>query len=185
MCGIAGILGTGAVENTGAVKRMVTAMNHRGPDGEGLYVSASGLCVLGHRRLSIIDLSDAAAQPMVTDSQSHALCYNGECYNFQQLRNQWFENGETFTSSGDTEVVLKMLKLRGRECLPDLNAMFALALWDETEQTLLLARDRFGQKPLYFTVQQGLLIFASEIRTLLASGMVPRKVDMESAIYRA
>lgn len=182
MCGIAGIVGSAAVEHTGAVEKMVAAMEHRGPDGEGIYASPSGTCILGHRRLSIIDLSDAAAQPMLTDSRSHALSYNGECYNFQPLREQCIARGETFTSTGDTELVLKMLARGGRECLPDLNAMFALAFWDETQQTLLLARDRFGQKPLYFTVQEGLLIFASEIRALLASGLVPRKVDRESVL---
>ena len=133
MCGIAGIIGTAAVENTSAVKRMVAAMKHRGPDGEGIYTSPSGLCVLGHRRLSIIDLSDAAAQPMVTDNKSHVLCYNGECYNFQQLRDQCFDHEETFASSGDTEVVLKLLELRGSECLPCLIDMFRLAFWEGME----------------------------------------------------
>ena len=182
MCGIAGIVGIRAAENTSAVEKMTTAMRHRGPDGEGIYISPLGTCVLGHRRLSIIDLTDAAAQPMVTDNHSCALSYNGECYNFQQLRKNLLENGEMFTSSGDTEVVLKMLKQRGRECLPELNGMFALAFWNEKNQNLLLARDRFGQKPLYYTLQRGLFIFASEVQALLASELVSRKADKASVL---
>jgi len=155
-------------------------MTHRGPDGEGLYVSPSESCVLGHRRLSILDLTDLAAQPMIDATRNHVLCYNGECYNYRELRHEMRGQGEAFTSSGDTEVVLRMLSRRGQESLQDLNAMFALAFWDEAEQTLLLARDRFGQKPLYYTVQNGLLIFASEVRALLASDLVPRVADTES-----
>ena len=117
---------------------------------------------------------------MLDAGRNHALCYNGECYNFQELRHEMQKQGESFTSSGDTEVVLKMLVRRGHECLLDLNAMFALAFWNEARQTLLLARDRFGQKPLYYTLRNGLLIFASEVRALLASGLVPRVADVES-----
>jgi len=158
----------------------MSAMTHRGPDGEGLYVSQLETCVLGHRRLTILDLTDYASQPMIDASRNHVLCYNGECYNYRELRHEMHKQGELFTSSGDTEVVLRMLSRRGPDCLQDLNAMFALAFWNEDEQTLLLARDRFGQKPLYYTVQKGLLIFASEVRALLASGLMPRRADAES-----
>lgn len=178
MCGIAGITGQGAEEHVEAVERMAAAMAHRGPDGEGIYVSPSGACVLGHRRLAILDLSDAAAQPMATNDGRWALVYNGECYNYRELRDDLCAKGEVFRSSGDTEVVLRLLTRDGAlAVLPRMNAMFALALWDERERTLLLARDRYGQKPLYYTHVGNLLLFASEIRALLASGLVARRAD--------
>ena len=156
---------------------MSDSLIHRGPDDDGIYVSASGKCVLGHRRLAILDLSSAAAQPMLSADKRWAFVYNGECYNFRDLRNTLADKGEEFRSSGDTEVVMHLLGLEGASALAQMNAMFALALWDEREQTLLLARDRYGQKPLYYTRVGKLILFASEVRTLLASGMVPRKAD--------
>ncbi len=178
MCGIAGILGPDAAEHEKAVHKMVAAMAHRGPDGQGIYVSDSGTCVLGHRRLAILDLSEAASQPMISGDGNSVLVYNGECYNFRELRDRLSNDGIGFVSSGDTEVVLKLLQKEGVDALPKLNAMFALALWDERKQTLLIAHDRYGQKPLYFTRIGKLLLFASEVRTLLASGLVPRKADL-------
>lgn len=180
MCGIAGIFGEGAVQHTDAVRRMVEAVIHRGPDDEGLFVSPSGNCVLGHRRLAVLDISDAASQPMVSADGHRVLVYNGECYNYRELRNGLFKSGESVSSSGDTEVVLRLLVRDGISLLPRMNAMFALAFWDEREQTLLLARDRYGQKPLYFTRIGRMVIFASEVRSLLASGLVPRKVDLHA-----
>lgn len=178
MCGIAGILGPDAAEHEKAVHKMVAAMAHRGPDGQGIYVSDSGTCVLGHRRLAILDLSEAASQPMISGDGNSVLVYNGECYNFHELRDRLSNDNLSFVSSGDTEVVLKLLQKEGVDALPKLNAMFALALWDERQQTLLMARDRYGQKPLYFTRIGKLLLFASEVRALLASGLVPRKADL-------
>ena len=178
MCGIAGILGPDAAEHEKAVHKMVAAMAHRGPDGQGIYVSGSGTCVLGHRRLAILDLSEAASQPMISGDGNSVLVYNGECYNFHELRDRLRNDNLSFVSSGDTEVVLKLLQKEGVDALPKLNAMFALALWDERQQTLLMARDRYGQKPLYFTRIGKLLLFASEVRALLASGLVPRKADL-------
>jgi len=178
MCGIAGILGSNAAEHEKAVHKMVAAMPHRGPDGEGIYISPSGTCILGHRRLAILDLSDAASQPMISTDGNFVLVYNGECYNFRELRDRLSNDSFSFVSSGDTEVVLKLLQKEGVAALPKLNAMFALALWNERKQTLLMARDRYGQKPLYFTRIGKLLLFASEVRALLASGLVPRKADL-------
>jgi asparagine synthase (glutamine-hydrolysing) len=114
---------------------------------------------------------------MLSADKRWAFVYNGECYNFRDLRNTLADEGEEFRSSGDTEVVMRLLGLEGASALARMNAMFALALWDEWEQTLLLARDRYGQKPLYYTRVGKLILFASEVRTLLASGMVPRKAD--------
>lgn len=182
MCGIAGIVGEGASEHREAVRRMMAAMEHRGPDGEGMYLSPSGRCVLGHRRLAILDLSEAAAQPMCSEDGRWAFTYNGECYNFPELRDALEAKGEVFRSSGDTEVVMRLLEREGEEALARLNGMFALALWDEREGRLLLGRDRYGQKPLY-TVRLGrMLLFASELRALLASGLVSRRVN-PAAVY--
>jgi asparagine synthase (glutamine-hydrolysing) len=176
MCGIAGILGSKAGEHQDAVRRMLGAMAHRGPDGSGLWASPTGRCVLGHARLAVLDLTEAAAQPMATRDGRHVLVYNGECYNFPEVRRELERQGTSFRSSGDTEVVLQALARRGRDALADLNAMFGLALWDDREGTLLLARDRFGQKPLYWAPFEDGAVFASELRAVLASGLIPRRV---------
>jgi asparagine synthase (glutamine-hydrolysing) len=177
MCGIAGIVGSTSGEHRDAVVRMLAAMGHRGPDGSGLWMSPSGLCVLGHRRLAILDLSESAHQPMAASDGRFILSYNGECYNFPELRKQLECQGVCFRSSGDTEVVLQVLAHDGTAALERFNAMFALALWDEREKHLLLARDRFGQKPLYWTTFRDGVLFASEVRALLASGLVERRVS--------
>jgi asparagine synthase (glutamine-hydrolysing) len=177
MCGIAGILATNAAEHSDAVQRMLRAVAHRGPDGSGQWASPSGRCLLGHRRLAILDLTAGAAQPMLTPTERFALSYNGECYNFRELRAKLTSAGETIHSSGDTEVVLHCLAQRGDVALTELNGMFALAFWDEQAGRLLLARDRFGQKPLYWIRFRDGVLFASEVRALLASGLVPRRLN--------
>jgi asparagine synthase (glutamine-hydrolysing) len=177
MCGIAGIMGGAAGNHRDAVVRMLAAMGHRGPDGSGLWVSPSGTCVLGHRRLAILDLSESAHQPMATADGYSVVSYNGECYNYLELRKELECQGMSCRSSGDTEVVLRLLTRDGTAALPRFNAMFALALWDEREKHLLLARDRFGQKPLYWTLFRDGLLFASEVRALLASGLVERRIS--------
>jgi asparagine synthase (glutamine-hydrolysing) len=177
MCGIAGILGSGASEHRDAVTRMLAAMEHRGPDGSGVWASPTGECVLGHRRLAILDLSESAHQPMTTSEGRFVLSYNGECYNFLELRKELEGRGVCFHSSGDTEVVLQALARDGQAALARFNAMFALALWDDREKQLLLARDRFGQKPLYWTTFQDGVLFASEVRALLASGLIERRAS--------
>lgn len=134
----------------------------------------SPACVLGHTRLSIIDLSDASRQPMATADGRHALVYNGEVYNFAEIRRDLEALGETFASSGDSEVVLKALVRWGPAALERFRGMFALGLWDERDRTLLLARDRLGVKPLYVTSGAGGIAFSSEVRTLLAAGAAER-----------
>jgi len=176
MCGICGIVGPGAVRHREVVQEMLGALEHRGPDGHGVYAAPSGLCLLGHRRLSILDLTDAAAQPMLSTDGRFALSYNGELYNFTDLKND-ANSGKPFLSTGDTEVLLRLLARHGHSILPRLNGMFAFALWDEHEKALLLARDRFGQKPLYVTRVGSLTLFASEIRALLSTGLVSRQAD--------
>jgi asparagine synthase (glutamine-hydrolysing) len=182
MCGIAGIVGPRAADHAAAVSRMIGAMAHRGPDGEGLFVAPSGECVLGHRRLAILDLTPAAAQPMSSADGRFTFVYNGELYNFRELQHELEGQGERFTSTGDTEILLRLLSRSLEAVLPRLNGMFAFGLWDERERRLLVARDRFGQKPLYWASSGGLLIFASEVRALLESGLVARQIDREGML---
>lgn len=178
MCGIAGIVGSASGEHRDAVVRMMAAMEHRGPDGSGLWISPSGQCVLGHRRLAILDLSECADQPMTSFNGRFVLTYNGECYNYPELRKQLESQGVRFRSTGDTQVVLEALARDGAAALERFNAMFALALWDEQQRHLLLARDRFGQKPLYWAPYRDGFLFASEVRALLASGLVARRLSI-------
>ena len=183
MCGIFGVVGRGEWILGLRPEAAVRAMAHRGPDGSGLWRSPSldlagggpsSACALGHARLSIIDLSDAAAQPMTTGDGRYRLVYNGEVYNFAEIRRELETLGETFRSSGDSEVVLKACVRWGERAPERFRGMFALGLWDEREKWLLLARDRLGVKPLYIAETRDGLAFASEVRTLLAAGAAPR-----------
>ena len=181
MCGIAGIIGKLAAPNRAALKRMNDAMTHRGPDGDGYWESPSddrafGLMV-AHRRLSILDLTPAAAQPMVDAITGHVLVFNGEIYNYVDLRTRLAAAGQTFQSTGDTAVMLRCLSLHGAEAIRRLRGMFAFALWDPIKRKLLLARDPLGIKPLYFARNpdpraEWSLIFASEVRAILASRLL-------------
>ena len=159
MCGIAGILGNINGRNRTALQRMTDALAHRGPDGAGIWESGAdhdGVgCMLGHRRLSIIDLSSAGDQPMTdgTGGRDRTIVFNGEIYNFKDLRRDLEQSGETFQSSGDTAVMLRLLALRGTDAVAMLRGMFAFALWDDHSRQLLLARDPLGIKPLYVCQQ--------------------------------
>jgi asparagine synthase (glutamine-hydrolysing) len=139
---------------------------HRGPDGSGIWTHEDGHIGLAHRRLAIIDLTSEAAQPMV-DSGGNTLSYNGEIYNYRELRSQLAGEGYAFRSHSDTETILALYKKMGTNAISQLRGMFAFALWDESNRRLLLARDRFGIKPLYYTIQDGVLYFASEQKALL------------------
>ena len=177
MCGIAGIITNNALKYKDALEKMIATIGHRGPDGNGIYVSPSNQCILGHTRLSILDLTDAASQPMFNDNT--ALTYNGECYNYKDLKST-FSDYIKLSSSGDTEVVFKLLEKKGSKILDKFNGMFAIGFWNESLQKILLARDRTGQKPLYYYYKNNMLIFASEVRALLASGLIPRKVNKKA-----
>src|SRR5918992_1450047 len=162
MCGIAGILSfTGARHDDSIAASLDAALAHRGPDGEGSFASAGVLLV--HRRLAIIDPGPAAAQPMSAVDGRYRLVFNGEVYNHRELRRELEGRGETFRTASDTEVLLRLLVREGPAALARVRGMFALALWDEREQALLVARDRFGIKPLYVTATPRYVAFASEI----------------------
>lgn len=155
-------------------------MAHRGPDDCGIYVSVDRSLGLGHRRLSIIDLSELGRQPMTESSGRFHITYNGEIYNFRELRADLEKDGIRFRSNSDTEVLLYLYQKHGAEMLGFLRGMFALAIWDEQERRLFLARDRIGVKPLYFFNGNGRFVFGSEIKALLASGEIPREVNLEA-----
>ena len=169
MCGVAGILNLDARPVDAAnVRRMTDAIAHRGPDGEGQWVE--GPIGIGHRRLSIIDLSAAAAQPMHSNDGRYVLSYNGEIYNFRELRQELVALGHAFHSTSDAEVVLASYAQWGVDALLKFNGMFAFGLWDRKAQTLLLARDRYGIKPLYYHHDSAQFSFASEHKAILALG---------------
>lgn len=179
MCGIAGAVGL--IDNglPDAVARMTDAQSHRGPDQDGQWRSADGGrgAVLGHRRLSILDLSEAGRQPMVDAETGVVIAYNGEAYNFRELASELKALGVSLKSTSDTEVILKAYARWGEPAIARLRGMFAIALWDPRDETLLLARDRLGIKPLYYAEVDGDLIFASEIRAMLASEKIARRLD--------
>jgi len=169
MCGICGIVRMtppGRVDED-VLRRMRDTMVHRGPDDEGLFIS--GNVGLGHRRLSIVDLS-GGHQPMANADETIWITYNGELYNFRELRAEMEARGHAFRTKSDTEVVLRAYEMFGDRCVEHLHGMFAFAIWDGQRQRLLLARDRLGIKPLYYATHDGMLLFASEIKAILAVG---------------
>lgn len=180
MCGIIGIASLRPVEKREWLLSGRDAMTHRGPDDAGLWWSDSGQVGLAQRRLSIIDLSAAGHQPMHDPSGQCTIVFNGEIYNFEDLRKELIGLGISFASHSDTEVILAAYKVWGTDCLARLNGMFAFALYDSTKQTLFLARDRAGEKPLYLFHADGELRFASELKGLLADRTIPRRMSRES-----
>jgi asparagine synthase (glutamine-hydrolysing) len=181
MCGIAGIAHLdGEPVSAILLKRMADAIAHRGPDGEGIYVD-HGLG-LAHRRLAIIDLSPAAHQPMTTEDGRFVISYNGEVYNFAELRIELEALGQRFRSRGDSEVVLKAYAVWGEKALERFNGMFAFALWDKERRELVLARDRYGIKPLYYTRVGDKFLFGSEIKAILANGAYRTEIDLEGLL---
>ncbi len=178
MCGIAGILDFKGRNSESAVIKMTQALFHRGPDAEGIF-SEEGVG-LGHRRLSIIDLSSAANQPFSDAAGRFVTVYNGEIYNFNDIRQKLKDY--PFRTSSDTETMLAAYACWGIRALELFKGMFAFAIWDRQEKELMLVRDRMGVKPLYYYCDEEKLLFASEIRAILASGLVPRKIN-KNGIY--
>ncbi|MEA2093316.1 MAG: asparagine synthetase B, partial [Pseudomonadota bacterium] len=166
MCGIAGFLhhipAPGPV-----IDAMTDALQHRGPDARGVWTDHTAGIALGHRRLSIVDLSPAGSQPMTSGSGRYVLSFNGEIYNFTELRPELVKSGYAFRGHSDTEVLLAAIETWGaRAALDRISGMFAFALWDRSERTLTLARDRVGKKPLYYGWCDGALLFGSELKAL-------------------
>lgn len=174
MCGVAAIFAYGANAPAADGKELAAmgeAMRARGPDGEGLWLAGDGRAGLAHRRLAIIDLSAAAAQPMQLDGGRYRISYNGEIYNFPVLRRQLEDKGHHFTTNSDTEVLLRLYQAEGAGMVRRLRGMYAFALWDEERRGLLLARDPFGVKPLYYADDGSTLRAASQVKALTAGGV--------------
>jgi asparagine synthase (glutamine-hydrolysing) len=181
MCGIAGFLNLdGEPASAELLSRMTAAIAHRGPDGSGLHVDANA--ALGHRRLAILDLSDAGRQPMSTDDGRFVISYNGEVYNFRELRRELESLGHHFHSQTDTEVVLRSFVEWGSDCLIRFNGMFAFAIWDHRQRELFLARDRYGIKPLHYAIVGETFLFASEIKGLFAHSAIRAEIDPEALV---
>ena len=174
MCGIAGILFN--VKNSilkETIHKMTNSLAHRGPDAESFYIDDN--IALGHRRLSVIDLSDISNQPFIDNSGRYIIVFNGEIYNFKEVKNKI--TNYNFRTNGDTEVILAAYLQWGENCLDYLNGMFAFSIWDKDQKTLFIARDRMGVKPLYYFHSEEVFAFSSEIRSLLSSGVIERKVN--------
>jgi asparagine synthase (glutamine-hydrolysing) len=181
MCGIAGIVNLdGAAVAPVLLRRMTEAIVHRGPDGEGFYMD--GCVGLGHRRLAIIDLSPAGQQPMVSADGRFALSYNGEVYNFQELRAELQAMGYQFRSRTDSEVVLYAWAAWGPQALDRFNGMFAFAVWDRNRRELFLARDRYGIKPVYYVELPGAFLFGSEVKAMIAHPAMRVEMDHEALL---
>lgn len=178
MCGICGIYQVdGAPVDHDLVRRMNNTLSHRGPDDEGYHFDNS--IGLGHRRLSIIDLN-SGHQPIYNEDKTKVIVYNGEVYNFQEIRKQLMHRGHRFTTQTDTEVLLHAYEEWGADCLEKFRGMFALAIWDSREQTLFIARDRLGIKPLYYCLENGAIRFGSELKAIIADPRVKREIDLEA-----
>jgi asparagine synthase (glutamine-hydrolysing) len=179
MCGIAGILNFHDQPVTpGIINKMTDSLAHRGPDADGFW--SEGAVALGHRRLSIIDLSAAANQPFFDNSGRYAMVFNGEMYNFQEVKSRI--DDYSFHTNGDSEVLIAAFAKWGPEGIHPFRGMFALAIWDRQEKELFLCRDRLGVKPLYYYFDKDKLLFASEIRGILASGLVKAELDQNSLL---
>lgn len=181
MCGIAGIVGNTTADAEVCLARMSNALTHRGPDDDGISTWPATehrpYAAFAHRRLSIIDLSEAGHQPMSTPDGRFSIVYNGEIYNYRTLRKELESEGVTFLSQTDTEVLLQLYARMRSECLKSLRGMFAFAIRDNETGEVFIARDPLGIKPLYYVKTEKVFIFASELRALLASGMVPRRLS--------
>jgi asparagine synthase (glutamine-hydrolysing) len=177
MCGIAGRYNVDPTHPVSAevIRRMTDALRHRGPDDEGVWVH--GRVGLGNRRLAVIDLSDRGHQPMSNEDGTVWIAYNGEAYGFNELRRELLQLGHAFRSDSDTEVIVHAYEQFGTRCLARLRGMYAFAIWDMRDQSLLLARDRLGKKPLFYFWDGNRLVFASELRALLQDLDVPAEVD--------
>jgi asparagine synthase (glutamine-hydrolysing) len=186
MCGIAGIIQPSNQYSIHHLKKMTDALAHRGPDGEGFWQNGDGTAQLGHRRLSVIDLSKDASQPMhftvaasgQADGPLYTIVHNGEIYNYVEIRSALEKEGYCFRTQSDTEVILAAFDFWNGECIEHFDGMFAFAIWDEKEKELFVARDRFGEKPFFYYHNNGQFLFASEMKALWAAG-VPRVANLK------
>ncbi len=180
MCGICGEFNYDGTKEDAElrVRKMASMLSHRGPDDEGFYVDEK--VALGHKRLSIIDLSEKASQPMFSSSKRFILIYNGEIYNFEEIKDNLIKKGEKFETRSDSEVLLKAYEVWGIDFVNKLNGMWAFAIYDRVKKELILSRDRIGKKPLYFSKTRRGILFSSEIYPLLLSKDVKKEIDLRT-----
>lgn len=180
MCGIAGIISNDGIKRQHIMEIMLSNQIHRGPDFCGIFQDKK--CLLGHNRLSIVDLDERSNQPMLSTNNRYSIVFNGEIYNFKKIKNDLKKFNIEWNTNSDTEVLIEAYNIWGISCLTRLNGMFAIAIWDKKEQELVIARDRMGIKPLYYNHENSHFILASEVRTILKSGLVSNKIN-KSAIH--
>jgi asparagine synthase (glutamine-hydrolysing) len=183
MCGIVGLFSKCPIDQANRLLMMRDAMSHRGPDDAGVWWSPDKRLGLAHRRLAIVDLSPSGHQPMEDSTGRYVIIFNGEIYNFRELREELLKAGHSFRSSSDTEVLLESYKKWGKDCLRRLVGAFAFALYDSTSQELFLARDRAGEKPLFYKHSEDSFVFASELKALMADPAFSRQLDLEALDY--
>lgn len=183
MCGIAGLVSHITPIDQAPLRDFTERLAHRGPDDHGIHVSEDRVCGLAHTRLSIIDLSVSAHQPMIDRASGNAIVFNGEIYNFVSLRRECEARGVRFASNSDTEVILALYQLHGEECLGKLRGMFAFAIWDTARKRLFFARDRLGKKPFHYAAGAMGFAFSSEIDPLARHPWVDRKLDLKALDY--
>ena len=167
MCGIAGYISINNFFSKQQLKEAVSCIKYRGPDAEGFYFSPDGKVGLGHRRLSILDLSSTANQPMFSSNGRYCIVFNGEVYNFRELKEQLADKGASLKTTSDTEVILELFVEKGPSCFAGFNGMFAFAIFDTQEKVLTICRDHLGIKPLFLYQDNDVLIFASELKELI------------------
>jgi asparagine synthase (glutamine-hydrolysing) len=183
MCGIVGYAGRPGAMTTELLAVMRDTLTHRGPDASGIWISPDGSVVLGHRRLAILDLSPGGAQPMESSRGTSVIVFNGEIYNHEELRRELVASGAQFSSRSDTEVLLASYEAWGEKCVERLRGMFAFAIYDQARRVIFMARDRAGEKPLYWAEHRGGLVFASELKALMADTEFARRISPEGMAY--
>ena len=174
MCGISGFIG---IHDDGLIERMLKTIRYRGPNSSNYWVDHKQLLAIGHVRLSILDLSERGSQPMWDDTGRFCISYNGEIYNFRELRSDLEAMGCKFNSNTDTEVLLTLFREKGPDCLEELKGIWAFAIWDSKERRMFLSRDPLGVKPLYFVIQGNQFLFSSEIKSFLCWNEFSKDVD--------
>src|SRR5215468_8595019 len=178
MCGIVGFFSRRAPNSEAALRRATRTLDHRGPDGQGHWISKDGCVALGHARLSIIDLT-TGDQPIASEDGKTRIVVNGEFYGYESIQHELEQSGHRLRTRSDSEIALHLYEDLGTQCLHRLRGEFAFVVWDERQRTLFAARDRFGIKPLFYTCYRDTLYFASEVKALFAAG-VPARWDAES-----
>ena len=185
MCGISGIYNphNKEINSQKITEKILNIQKKRGPDGQGIWRSDCKKITLGHNRLSIIDLSNNASQPFVSKDNKTVITFNGEIYNFNELRSELIKKNIYFKSKSDTEVILEAYKYWGLDCLNKFRGMFSFAIWDNEDKKIVLARDPFGIKPLYYCMFNEVLYFASEIKSLLSIENLSFNADFVTSDY--